>query len=68
MALMAYCLLAKVTKAQALLFPVLSLSTEHSSMVPYTLNMFLTSFSVNFLDSIPTNNLRSETKSIGRYA
>jgi hypothetical protein len=45
-----------------LLCPLVSLSTVHSSIVPKGPNITLTSFSVHFFDSIPTNNFRSEKR------
>ena len=43
-----------------LLTPLVSLRTVHSSMVPKELNITRTSLSLYFLDTIPTNNFRSE--------
>lgn len=45
-----------------LLCPLVSLSTVHSSILPYGLNKFRTSDSVHFFANIPTNNFRSEKK------
>ena len=59
MAPIADCLVENVTKAQPLLWPEGSLSTVHSSIVPCPENNCLTSFSLYFLFSIPTNSLRS---------
>lgn len=61
-AAIAACLVENVTKAQPLLWPFGSRSTVHSSIVPWPLNNCLTSFSLYFLLSIPTNNFRSENK------
>ena len=41
---------------------LLSRRTVHSSMVPKGLNSIRTSLSVTFLDSMPTNSLRSANK------
>ena len=42
-----------------LLTPFVSLRTVHSSMVPNELNITRTSLSLNFLETMPTNNFRS---------
>lgn len=55
------CLLAKVTKAQPLDWPLASRNTVHSSIVPWLLNIARTSFSHSFLLSMPTNSFLSET-------
>lgn len=60
---MADCFDENVTNAQPLLWPFWSRSTVHSSMVPCPENSCRTSFSLNFLFSIPTKSFRSEKKS-----
>lgn len=63
MAAIAFCFDVNVTKAQPLLWPFWSRSTVHSSILPKLAKSPLTSCSLYFLLSIPTNNLRSaETK------
>ena len=45
-----------------LLTPFVSRRTVHSSMVPNELNITRTSLSLNFLETMPTNNFRSVKK------